>query len=395
MKNFLIKDLNSPEKREALKTNKDILAFAENFNSDKYQRDPKFISGMGAYKLESWTSGQEVTLVRKDKWWGDQFKDQRAFWAFPKKIKFKVINDQSAAISALKNGQLDEFTAVPAKDFNEMKKNEAYLKKFNFVETDMFYLSTLIINNRLEKFKDVKVRKALTLAVDRDKINKIIFDGKYQKAVSIVHPKQKAFNNDLKPYEFNIEASNKLLDEAGWRDQDGDGIREKMLNGKKIPLTVEFKYNAGNEQRKNTALILKEDFKKIGVQLEITAKEAAVIQKETENYNFEMCYVAYGIPANMSDPKQQWHTSSAVNGGDNKSGFGNLVSDRLIDNIDKELNENKRNQFYVQLQQNIYDACPVIFLFYAKNRLIYSSKFKVKTHMINDCVNFNEFAPAN
>jgi peptide/nickel transport system substrate-binding protein len=73
MKKFTIRDMNTPEKREALKSNEDILNFASEFNSEKFQNDPKHIVGFGPYIVKKITRGQEVVIERKENWWGDNF----------------------------------------------------------------------------------------------------------------------------------------------------------------------------------------------------------------------------------------------------------------------------------------------------------------------------------
>lgn len=391
MSKFSIKDMNTKEKREKLKGDKDILNFATEFNSEKYQRDPKFISGFGPYKLEKWTTGQEVVLVRKENWWGDKFKDLQQFWAFPKKIKFKVINDQNTAITTLKDGGIDAYEQIPAKEFKELEGNSKFNENYKLEKKDYLGYSFLNLNLRNDKFKDIKVRKALAHAVNRDKINETVYFGEFKKTESFVHPIQSAYNKDLKEYEFSFEKANALLDEAGWKDSDGDGIRDKVINGKKVPFTIEFKYNAGNEQRKNTALIIQEDYKKIGIKFEIVAKEWTVFLQELDKLQFEMTYGGFTIPARISDPKQIWHTTNSGPGGDNKSGWGNEKSDKIIDDLNQELDAEKRKSYYMQLQQMIHDDIAVVFLFAPINRLAISKKYEVETHIVNPGFTLNEF----
>ena len=391
MRKLSIRDFNTDAKRSTLKSNPDILKFAEQFNSEKFQRDPKFISGFGPYKLESWTTGQEIVIVRKDSWWGDKFSELQQFWAFPKRIKFKVINDQNTAITALKDAAIDAFENVPAKEYRELEKNSDFNSKFKLEKKDFFAYSFLQMNLRNDKFKDLKLRKALTHAVNREKINQTVNFGEFKFTESFVHPDQKMYNKNLKPHEFSLELASKLLDEAGWRDTDGDGIRDKTIGGKKVSLDIEFKYNAGNEQRKNVALIVQEDFKKIGINLNIVAKEWTVFLQDLDKLQFEMTYGSYTIPARGSDPKQIWHTSNSGLGGDNKTGWGNPTTDKLIDDIGEELNADKRNAYYVQLQEMIHNDAPVIFLFAPINRLAISKKFEVETHFISPGFSINEF----
>lgn len=391
MRKFSIRDLANQTKREELKLNGDIIKFAEEFNGEKYQRDPKFITGLGPYTLESWTTGQELVLKRKENWWGDIFRDERQFWAYPKKIKFKMINDQATALTALKDDGLDIFYGIPAKEFSELEQNREFKNKFRTDKKDLLAYTFMYFNLRNKKFQDINVRKALAHAINRKKINDAINNGEATLIESFVHPSQKAYNKLLKPYEFDLNTANQLLDEAGWVDSDGDGIRDKEIDGQRVPLTVSFKYNAGNEQRKNTALIIQEDFVKIGVSMQIEAKEWSVYLQELGKHQFEMTYAAFAIPPRIADPRQTWHTENTVPGGDNNSGWGNAVSDKLIEDIGRELDVDKRRQMYMDLQQMIHDDLPVIFMFAPKNRLALSRRYDVEFNLASPGFLLNEF----
>jgi peptide/nickel transport system substrate-binding protein len=390
MSKFTIKDMNTSEKRDKLKTNADIINFANEFNSEKYQRDPKYISGFGPYKLDHWTTGQEVVLVKKDKWWGEKYNTQRDFWAFPKKIKIKIINDQNTSLTALKDGQLDAYSAIPAKDYKELEKNDKFKSKFDLTKMDRFSYSFIGINLRNDKFKDINVRKALAHAINRNKINEIISFGESKLTESFAHPLQPVYNTNLKAYEFDLAKAGQMLDAAGWKDTDGDGIRDKVLNGKKTPFIVEFKYPK-NENTKNTCLIIQEDMKKLGVDFKLVEKEWTVYLQEQDKLQFEMFMGGFTIPERISDPKQIWHTDNAKPGGDNKTGWGNSVSDQLIDKLISDLNAENRKKYYMQLQQMIHDDVPVIFMFNAKNRIATSNKYEVEKILSNPGYKIQEF----
>lgn len=390
MRKFSVKDMNTDAKRSALRENADIIKFAEFFNGEKFQRDPQFIVGAGPYKLESWTTGQEVVLVKKDNWWGNAHTDDRTFWAFPKRIKVKIINDDNTAMTAMKDGAIDNFTAIRAKDFKELEKNETFKSKFNLSKIGRLSYGFLGINLRNEKYQDVRVRKALAHAVNRDKINEIIAFGESTKTESFAHSTQPHYNKNLKEYEFNLEKAASLLDEAGWKDTDGDGIRDKVLSGKKTQLVIEYKIPK-DESAKNQGLIIQEDFKKIGIDLKIVEKEWTILVSELDKHQFEMYAMGFTISPKMSDPKQQWHTSSAVPGGSNNVGWGDAASDKLIEDIGAELNLEKRQELNKQLQQRIHDEVPVIFMFNSTNRIATSKKFEVENIMIAPGVQYNEF----
>jgi peptide/nickel transport system substrate-binding protein len=374
----------------SLRENPDILKFANEFNSEKYQRDPKYISGFGPYKLDHWTTGQEIVLVKKENWWGEKYNTQRDFWAFPKKIKIKIINDQNTSLTVLKDGQLDAYASIPAKDYKELEKNDKFKSKFDLTKMDRFSYSFIGINLRNDKFKDINVRKALAHAINRNKINEIISFGESKLTESFAHPLQPVYNTNLKAYEFDLAKAGQMLDAAGWKDTDGDGIRDKVLNGKKTPFIVEFKYPK-NENTKNTCLIIQEDMKKLGVDFKLVEKEWTVYLQEQDKLQFEMFMGGFTIPERISDPKQIWHTDNAKPGGDNKTGWGNSVSDQLIDKLISDLNAENRKKYYMQLQQMIHDDVPVIFMFNAKNRIATSNKYEVEKILSNPGYKIQEF----
>lgn len=382
MRTFTVRDLNTPAKRENLKSNPVINKFADEFNSEKFSREPKYLTGIGPYKLEKWITGQEIVLRRKDTWWGDQFSHQRQFAAYPKIIRFKIINDKATAIAALRDKKLDALDNITAKDFQELESNEEFKKAFKTENKDHFVFSYIALNMRNPKLNDIRVRKALAHAINRDKINQTVFLGEMRKTESFVHPLQFTYNKGILPFNYDINIANQYLDEAGWRDTDGDGIRDKNIDGKNTPLSLEIKLNQGNESRKNTALVIQEELKKIGVAVSITAKENSVLIEELDKLDFEMNINAFTISPRISDPKQIWHIENSKVGGDNKTGWGNAESDKMIDDMIQELDPEKRQESYLKLQQMIHDDVPFIYMFAGRNRLAINRKFAVPTTMI-------------
>ncbi len=165
-----------------------------------------------------------------------------------------------------------------------------------------------------------------------------------------------------------------MLDEAGWKDSDGDGIRDKVIDGKKQPLKLTFKYNAGNDTREKIGLFFKDNCRKIGVDIEIISKEWTVFIDETKNHNFDIYCGAWIQDPTEDDPKQLWHTES-YNGGSNYVGFGNVETDLLIESIRKEMNEEKRDELYRQFQVATEAQVPYIFLYTPNARIIMSKRF--------------------
>jgi peptide/nickel transport system substrate-binding protein len=394
MAKFKITDLNTEAKRNALKENADIQKFAELFNSEKFQREKGFVVGAGPYAFEEWKTSQSITLIRKKNWWGDKLKG-RDFEALPEKIVFTMIKDPNTATTALKDGQVDDYHGLEGKLYEELLKNEAVNKKIKLDHPSIFAYSFIAFNLKNPKLKDVKVREAFAHTINKKQINEVIGFNRGKEVETFVHPSQSHYNGDMKPYAYDLDAARKLLDEAGWKDTDGDGFRDKVLNGEKTKLSLDFLVPAGNKGREQTGIMMKEDLKKVGIDLTITGKEWSVYLQAMDNKDFETTYGAFTMSATMSDPKQQWHTSAAVTGGSNSTSFGNAKTDKLIDDIRSELDEPKRIAMYKELQQIIHDEIPCVFMFIPANRIGINRRFDVKTTMIDPGYLYNEFKATN
>lgn len=375
MRKFDYKIFNNPKEVEKLKGNPDIIRFAEQFNSEKFAREPEGVSGAGPYALEKWITGQRVILKKKQNYWGEKFVNENPeFYNLPDKLIFEIINDQSAALAAVKGENIDVASSFKAKDFIELEKDEKLTAKYRLEKPNQLLYSYLGLNMRDPKTSDVRVRRALAHLIDIDQIIEKISYGMATRVVGPTSPQRPYYNSDLKLIPFDIAEGNRLLDQAGWKDTDGDGIRDKMINGKKIKLSLTFKIPSGNETAERILLLYQENCKKAGVEIAIAAKEWTVFLDEIKAHNFD-AYLGQWISHPLSDdPKQIWHTSS-YNGGSNYVGFGDQKSDEVIDKLRYELDENKRNELYKEFQRLVYEAQPYIFMSSPLNRVAIHKRF--------------------
>lgn len=391
MRKFSIRDLNSAEKRAELKGNPDIIKFAENYNSEKYQREKGFVVGSGPYTFEGWETGQRITLKRKENWWGDKLAGTPGFAAYPEKITYQIINDLTTAVTAMKDEGIDLMRSIKPKDFIELKENTAFTSKFNLTAPTMFSYYYLGLNTKNPKLEDVRVRKAISHAVNKKQIIDVIYYGLAVPTTGPVHPSKPNYNKNIVDYDFDLEKSKALLDEAGWKDTNGDGIRDKNINGEQVPLVLEFKYNTGNDIRKNIGLLFKEDAKKIGIDVNIVAKEWSVYLDELDHHEFEISCAAWVTGPLIGDPKQIWHTESSVDGGSNYVSFGNAESDALIDAMRMEYDEDKRIEMSKRFQEIVHEQAPYVFLFTPTERIAIHNRFEAETYAARPGYKIGEF----
>ena len=194
------------------------------------------------------------------------------------------------------------------------------------------------------------------------------------RVVGPINANKPYYDKDLKMIPFDTKKAGQLLDEAGWKDTDGDGIRDKVINGQKTKLSLEIKYPSGSDVVEKVMTLYSESLKKAGIELIQAQREWTVFLQETKSHNFEMSYGAWIAAPTPDDPKQIWSTSS-YDGGSNYVGFGDQKSDEVIEKIRNEMDETKRNEYYKQFQQMVYDAQPYIFIMSPLNRMAVHARF--------------------
>jgi peptide/nickel transport system substrate-binding protein len=343
--------------------------FADFLNSQDVSREPKYVVGTGPYVLEKWQTGQAITLKRNDNYW-----NKKEIPNYPEKIIFKTIQDQNAAVVAAKNKEIDYMYVIQAIDFVENLKNpeQFNLKKALVIEPTYAYLGW---NNAKPLFADKKVRLALSYAVDRKSIIDNILYGMAVPVQSSVFYKSKYYNTSLPEIEYNPEKAKQLLAEAGWKDTDGDGILDKVIDGKKTDFKFTFMSN-GNPGRKKILLIVSESLKQIGIQSDIQDYEWSVFLDKTKKHDFDATYGAWQLSTAPEDPFQIFHSSQSKGEGSNYISYINPESDKLIEENRVEFDDNKRAEILKKWQEIIYEDQPVTFLWTTTSRYVYSDRFR-------------------
>jgi peptide/nickel transport system substrate-binding protein len=354
-----------------------IEAFATEMNSEKYLRDKNYMSGSGPYKLVEWTPHQRIVLQKKAKYWGDTLASTMPFFqSYPDRLIFNTINDYSAAVVALKAGNLDVLYTIKPKDFAELRESADFKSKFNIYTPPQLAYYYIGLNTKSKLLQGKKTRQALSHIADVDKYIKTVYYGLAQRVVGPVHPAmKKAYNAALPLYDFNLDKARTLLAEDGWADSNGDGTLDKLIDGKRTEFKIRFTYNAGNELRKSIALMFQEEARKVGVGVDVVAEEWNTYISNLKKRKCEMFISAWQQAPVGLDLKQVWHSSAAVSGGDNYAAFTNTTCDSLIDAMRIELNEDKRNAMLQQLQVITHEEAPYIFLFCQTERIAVSKKF--------------------
>lgn len=366
---FTWADLDAAQKSVDPKKFPDMQKFADFLNSQEVSREPRYVVGSGPYILDKWITGQSITLKRNDNYW-----NKKEIPNYPAKLVFKTIQDQNAAVVAAKNKETDFMYVIQPIDFVENVKNpeQFNLKKALVSEPGYVYIAW---NNKNPLFADKKVRWALSYAIDRQTIIDKIVYGMGTLVSSPVFIKSKYYNTDLPEIKYNPEKAKQLLAEAGWKDTDGDGILDKVIDGKKTDFKFTF-MNNNNPKRKKVMLIIIEQLKQLGIQAELQEYEWSVFLDKTKKHQFDACYAAWQLNVTPEDPYQIWHSSQSEGEGSNSISYNNPESDKLLVQNRTEFDEAKRLEILKQWQKIVYDDQPVTFLWTEPSRYLYSDRFK-------------------
>jgi peptide/nickel transport system substrate-binding protein len=365
-----------------------LVAWAKEMNDPKYSRDLKFISGAGPYKIQSWEPGQTMTLVKKKDHWTEG-KTGLYEEASPDKIIFVINREPGSYMLEFKKQKYDASTYLDAKALLELEKNKEFTANYNSAFVASYGYSYVAINmkpdgvKRKKLFSDVRVRRALAMLCPTDNINNVVYAGRAKRVTSLVSPLKKEYNQTLVPIALDIEGAKKLLKEAGWQDADGDGVLEKKEGGENLKMEFEINFMTTSPLWKDMAQIMSESFYKAGIKANPVGLDYNIAIENLKNHNFDLMISAWQGVSVPEDHEQIWSSQSWATKGSNFVGWGNSVSDALIDSMRHELNETKRFAMSARLQKMIYDDQPYIFLFAAMRRIAIHKKYG-KQEMYSD-----------
>ncbi|MBI1281443.1 MAG: hypothetical protein GC179_25170 [Anaerolineaceae bacterium] len=304
--------------------------------------------GSGAFKLAQWESGSFLSLVPADNFWGGKPKLDEVFFRI-------VADDGTSQNAALEAGDADIGPFLTAADADALEK-----KGLVTTVTPSGYNEGWFLNvnpdTAFPAMLDVNVRKALAMAFNRQKIvddlllGKLPVPGSYWEGTPFARP-------DAKPYAYDPEAAKKLLDDAGWKDSNGDGTRDK--DGKEFVL----RFIASQRQiRKDVQAVVQQSFADLGIKV------------ETSNYDNFFDTFGEGGPAatgqydiaewsqnpDFPDPNTNVFLCSEIPSADNPegsnwTGYCNEKVDSLLQEQLKTTDTAKRIELFHEIDQQLFD----------------------------------------
>jgi peptide/nickel transport system substrate-binding protein len=325
----------------------------------------------GSYTLTRRQRGQEFVLERRDSSYmhnGKQVRDKPYF----KTVRFKVIEDRNTALLAVKKGSIDSLMLLADQWYGQTDDNAFYQRntKVSGEEWTSFHF---IWNLDTPFFSDKRVREAMSYAFDYEEMLSTIYYGLYDQGVGNFHPSSPMFpkDNPPQPYQQDLDKAEELLDAAGWTDSDGDGIRDKEVDGRQIPF--EFTLLCSQfEDRIQTCTLMKECLDSIGIICNVKPTEFTVLTQLMMDGNFQAEMGGWGSGADPDTSANIYKTGEERNYGS----YSNPKVDELFIQARHEFDRDKRMALYGEIHKILWEDQPYTWLYYRNSFYAFNKKLR-------------------
>ena len=300
----------------------------------------KIVVGTGAYKAVKVTDTQ-IELVANENYWGN---------VKPKldKIVVKSITDGDTLTMAMQNGELDAVQGLP---YSSLKLfGDGY--KISQTNTSRVYQAAF--NFKTPELQDLNVRKAISMAIDKENFCKVLLNGNGTPAVG-AFPANLSFGGDkVHAEKFNLDGAKKLLADSGWTDSDGDGFVDK--DGKNLELR--WLTYTSRQELPLLAEAAQASLKQIGVKLDVNATDNYKTFLKNGDYDI---FAKAIVTAPTGDP-EYYFTSHIVAGAvDNAGNYDSEKISAIENELHNTFGAEKRSALAIKISQQILDDCALIY----------------------------------
>ena len=357
-------------KKEALALGKDPNTFT--IRQSAFNRHPV---GCGPFRFQTWKSDQYIILDRFDDYWEGPPNYHQYI--------YRIIPDPLTQEMEFYAGTLDSYGVQPHQV--QRLENDPRFQHFSGTAFGYTYIG---YNERRKPFDDPRVRRALGMAIDVNKIIKYVLYGQGERITGPFVKQTDYYDHTIKPLPYDPQGALKLLETAGWK-RNNAGRLEK--NGKPFEFTLIT--NNGNDIRKAILAIAQDAWKQIGIDVHTDILEWAVFLQE-RIYKLDFDAVVLGWQMDIEpDLFQIWHSSQTHPFQLNFVGFKNKVADNLTIKIRQEYNHDRQVELCHRLHAIIAELQPYTFLFVGKWTAVLDKRIVIKTVDATGAVRYEKITP--
>ena len=333
------------------------------------------LMGSGPFRLEvmdvenQWTPGEDVVIVRNERYWGENKPPLDS-------MRFKVITEPTAALVGFRNGDGDMLTpsstqyAKNRKDAEFLEDNAIY--KWVNMRSGYSFIGWQCgrrggpPDGAWTPFHDKRVRRAMTMLLDREEMIRTIFAGVGVVSTGPNSPSSPSSNPDITPWPFDPTAAKALLAEAGWKDADGDGILEYQNDdeffSKGTPFKFEFTITNSGETSERIISYLVSQCSQAGITCVPRVVDWSFYSDMLKRRDFDAMIMSWSASSPESDPKQIWHRKSILDQGDNFIQWDSREGSDLVDKGRTTMDHDERMMVWHDFHSVVHDEQPYTFI---------------------------------
>lgn len=313
----------------------------------------------GPYRVAQVVTGSHVVLEPNPRWWGER----PAF----RRVIVRAVENSAALEANLLAGQIDMAAGEVGLPLNQVVALEKrFPDRFRTIFKPGLIYEHIDLNLDNPILADVRVRRALLHAIDREAISLQLFDGRQPVAHNTVNPLDRVHAPGYATYPYDLAAARRLLEEAGWRELRG-GVRH---NARGERLQVDIMTTAGDRTRELLQQVLQAQWRQMGVDARIVNEPARVLFGQTlKERRFKAMALFAWISSPENIPRTILHSSAiptAANGwaGQNLTGYRNAEMDRVIDQLEYVCAPDAAQALWSRLQELYAQDLPALPLYF-------------------------------
>ena len=322
--------------------------------------------GNGLFRFVSWQKTQQIVLEANP-----DAPDKRPALD---RIVIRVVPDATARLTQLLNGEGDA-----AKVERSSASRSSASARVRLETAAQVRPAWIAFNQAKAPVNDATVRRAFMMAINREGIVRAQFGEQGTAALSPIAPGLREHSADVRPIAYDTAGAKRLLEQAGWRDTNADGIREK--NGQ--PLRIEVEVSSADQVRKDMLIFIQQQLRQVGIDMAPRELERTSWVERLRAREFTASFWGWGWGPGVMGPNAEmlFHSRSIPPNGPNFAGYSNPRVDALIDQILAQNDTTQARGLWRQLEQQLIDDAVYapIFLdpeFYAVNQRFANVKLR-------------------
>ncbi len=326
---------------------------AKKIGDDAFNREAV---GAGPYRIEEWVQGSYILLVRNENYSTNMPFVENKGPPYIDEVMIKFIPEDLTRIMELLSGKVHVVRDVPIDMLDEVKKNPD-IKLYETLTPGINYIA---VNMKDPILSDINVRKAIMIAIDRNQLVETLKNTAVP-WYSLLSPTVIGYDKEAEEwaeqvYAHDADKAKQLLEQAGWIDTDGDGVREK--NGQELEITLMVPNDI--PVLKKIAPVLQAQLQSIGFKVKLKEMENAFIRKSIRDWDFQLALQRY-VWADADILIYLLHSKVA-----NRT-YTNPQVDQLLDKARTIMDPVERAKTYTQIQKLALEDLPMIPLFVTKS----------------------------